>query len=681
LSGVQVRLALVVGALALASPIPAAAAAAPSTHGSKDVAPLVDEVFKQRRHRFCHDPSYPLTQEELDWCALLPAKDTRCPSLRRACAAGVRAQLVGQQQKLDLKLPQLPPFASVILWVLLGCLAVLVIGMLIRQAMGWSRPPDADSGAREAGPVRPDADAALAAAVETDVMRLLERARAAAAAGDYRQAIEAAYAALLRKLEGSNLIRVEAHRTNGDYLRDLGQRQPALRPRVKQVVSEVERIEFGGDVPGEGQFRWVHDRVLGLVTERMLVVLVALGLLGAAGGCRPQRDLWDDSPSGRSALREVLRENGIRVNERISDLAHVPDDVHTLVLMPDAEMDEADWPALLTWIQKGRTLVVAGRPRRASPWLGMEFADQPLRASQVVSAEPAAKQWYGAVQVTVPPSTRMLREQGGREEEEEEKEEGAEARKTETEQAEEAEEEAAERGWRRLMSRGGGLYAADSWWGESGKPQGRVVAFADDRLFCNAALLAPGNARFVTALLAERGDRVQFAGSVEGIVAQNPVTSVTRGRLAPAMLQLGLAALVFFLYRGAHFGRPRAETVASRRAFVDHVRALGLVYARARAGRVALEHYGAWATERLAERLRLGGSRKLSLIAEGVAARTGRPVGEVMRLLVEARPDAEPPPAGRDAEAMANLRALAALVSQTAADARTEQQKFPRNRR
>ncbi len=180
--GVQARLALAVGALALASLVPAAAAAAPSTHGSKDVAPLVDQVFKQQRHRFCHDPSYPLTQEELEWCALLPAKDTRCPSLRRACAAGVRAELVGQQQKLELKLPELPAFASVILWVLLGCLAVLVIGMLIRQAMGWSRPPDADTGAREAGPVRPDADAALAAAVETDVMRLLERARAAAAA-------------------------------------------------------------------------------------------------------------------------------------------------------------------------------------------------------------------------------------------------------------------------------------------------------------------------------------------------------------------------------------------------------------------------------------------------------------------------------------------------------------------
>ena len=168
---------------------------------------------------------------------------------------------------------------------------------------------------------------------------------------------------------------------------------------------------------------------------------------------------------------------------------------------------------------------------------------------------------------------------------------------------------------------------------------------------------------------------MQFAGAVEGIVAQNPVTSVTRGRLAPAMLQLALAALVFFLYRGAHFGRPRAEATASRRAFVDHVRALGLVYARARAGRLALEHYGAWATERLAERLRLGGSR------QAVADRRGRggpdrPAGGRGHAPAgRGPPGAEaasvPEPAGKDAESMANLRALAALVAQAAADGRS----------
>jgi hypothetical protein len=660
------RVLLAVVALGLLSLIPAQAGAAPvpAPAGSRDVAPLVDQAFKHKRHRFCHDPSYPLTQDELDWCALLPAKDARCPSLRRACAAGVRAKLVGQREQFELKLPELPPILSMGLWVLLGGLAVVVLALLIRQGMGWGRSPKQDDGARPSGPRGQAEDAAVLAAVETDVMRLLDQARAAAAAGDYRRAIEAAYAALLRKLEGSGLIRVEAHRTNGDYLRDLGERQPELRPRVKQVVSEVERMEFGGDVPGENQFRWVHDRVLGLVTERVLVVLLALGLLGTGMGCRPERDQWDDSPSGRSAVREVLRENGLRVTERISDLAQVPDDVQTLVLLPDAELKQADWPALLTWIQKGRTLVVAGRPKRASPWLGVTFAGQPLRASQKMMIKPAAKQWYGALEVTVPPGTGMLQEQA----------------QTQVDGDDEDTEE--ERGWRPLLSRGDGLYAMDSWWGEEGKREGRVVAFADDRLFCNVALLAPGNARFLTALLSERGDRVQFAGAIAGIVAQDPVTSVTRGRLAPAMLQLGLAALLFFLYRGAHFGRPRAETMASRRSFVDHVRALGLVYARARAGRLALENYGAWATERLAERLRLGGSRKLSLIAEGVAARTGRPVGEVMRLLVEARADATPLPAGRDTEAMANLRALAALVSQTAADGtRADQAKFSRTRR
>ena len=89
---------------------------------------------------------------------------------------------------------------------------------------------------------------------------------------------------------------------------------------------------------------------------------------------------------------------------------------------------------------------------------------------------------------------------------------------------------------------------------------------------------------------------------------------------------------------------------------------------------MSLEHYGTWATERLGERLRLGGSRRLSSIAEAVAFRTGRPVGEVMRLLVEARPNTEaagpanePEAAKAEAEAMASLRALAALVAETGA--------------
>jgi hypothetical protein len=653
-------LALVAG---LAAPA-ATGAGSPAARGSHDVAPLVQKAFQNKRHRFCHDPEYPLTPEELAWCPLLASTEKRCPALRRACAAGARAELVGQRQPLRLNLPQLPAGLGVLLWVALIGLGVLLVALLLRQAIAGRRPP-ADVVRRTGGPgVEPGAvDAAHAAVVETDVQRLLDRARAAAAAGDYRRAVADCYAALLRKLEGTGLIRVEAHRTNGDFLRDLGERQPALRPEVKAVVAEVERAEFGGEAPDDARFRWVHDRVVAMVVGRVLGLALLLGSL-AAGGCRPERDQWDDSPSGRAALREILQGNGLRVTERISGLERISADVDTVVLLPDAEMTERDWPALLTWMQAGRTLVVAGRPARPSPWLGIRFDSPPALASQRVIAEPAGKRWYGALDVLVPPGASRLAVQEDEDEDEDEDGEGDRAGEEDGD------------GWRILLSRGGAPYALDGWYGE-GQKAGRVVVFADDRLFCNAALLAAGNARFVTALLAERGERVQFAGLLAGIVAQDPVTAVSRGRLAPALLQLAIAAVLFFLYRGAHFGRPRAESAHARRSFVDHVRALGLVYARARAGRVALEHYGSWATERLAERLHLGGSRRLSAIAEGVAARTGRSVGEVMRLLLEARPDAAAPagapeaPEARgrsDAEAMIALRALVAVVTETAAE-------------
>ena len=201
---------------------------------------------------------------------------------------------------------------------------VLLIVLLVRQAMGWRPSAARAGGGRGRGP--PGARTptpTLAAAVETDVMRLLERARAAAAAGDYRRAVEAAYAALLRKLEGAGLIRVEAHRTNGDYLRDLGERQPALRPRVKQVVAEVERVEFGGDVAGREPVP-LGARPGAGAGDRAAdgAVLLAAGPAGGvAVGCRPERDSGTTRPSGRSAVREVLRENGLQVTERMSDLA------------------------------------------------------------------------------------------------------------------------------------------------------------------------------------------------------------------------------------------------------------------------------------------------------------------------------------------------------------------------
>ena len=164
-----------------------------------------------------------------------------------------------------------------------------------------------------------------------------------------------------------------------------------------------------------------------------------------------------------------------------------------------------------------------------------------------------------------------------------------------------------------------------------------MVAVADDLLFRNASLLVADNATVLDVLLRDGGLVNELAGDLTGLVASNPIESVQRGRLGPALLQLGAFLLLFFVCKGARFGRATETQQIRRRELAEHVRALGLHYARARADRFALGTLGAYAVERLRERIGLHVDRSLSGLAEAVATRTGRPVGAVMRLLVEAR--------------------------------------------
>jgi hypothetical protein len=647
-------LALVVQAQAQAPAAPpekpAGAAAAPA------VPVTVGKVLADRRYRFCHDPQYPLTEDEVGWCQVAPGKDERCPAWSRICAAGARAQLVKRDEPMNFRLPSLPAGGRLLVWILLGAAAAVAVAVLLRQLISQRRPAGGGEAEHPAASPGVSPEAALAA-VETDVFRLLERARAAAAAGDFRRALDESYAALLRKLEGNNLIRVERHRTNGDYLADLRQRGPALRPRVAAVVAAVERVEFGGEPAGEPAFRWVHDRVVALCAERVAAALVlAAALLTGAAGCQPQREAWDDSPSGRGALLAVLNRHGLQARERIlpvARLAHGPgaNSPATLVLLPAAPLEQKDWDTLGRWVEEGGTLVLAGDPGKRPAWLAVDFARRAPGASAAgAGGDPLrlgkdVRERLGPMAPVAPPSAVAL-------------------------EAKEAEP--------LLFRRHGGRYAVEREHGD-----GRLLVFADDRLFTNAALLAGDNARLLVALLGEAGPRVELGGDLLGIVAEHPAAAVSRGKLAPALLQLGLLALLFFLYKGAHFGRPRDPVGGRRRVFADHVRALGLLYARARAGRLALEHYGAFAIERLGERLRMQGQRSLSAMAEAVATRTGRPVGEVMRVLLEARETAPAPAPGastsckaargtpEDAEALVTLRTLAALLSQAAGPARS----------
>jgi hypothetical protein len=106
--------------------------------------------------------------------------------------------------------------------------------------------------------------------------------------------------------------------------------------------------------------------------------------------------------------------------------------------------------------------------------------------------------------------------------------------------------------------------------------------------------------------------------------------------MGPFVLQLFLMLGVLALWKGVRFGRRRSPETTSRRAFEQHVRALGLQYQKAGASRLVLGTYAAWAIDRLKERASPGGDAKLSTLAATVAERTGRREADVLRTLVEA---------------------------------------------
>jgi len=172
------------------------------------------------------------------------------------------------------------------------------------------------------------------------------------------------------------------------------------------------------------------------------------------------------------------------------------------------------------------------------------------------------------------------------------------------------------------------------------------------------------------------GGPIELVGEETGLVATTPLESVARGRLAPFVAQLMACLILAFLMKGVAFGRLVDPTVVRRRQFSEHVRALGTQYARARAARHTLGAYGQWVIDRLRERIRLPGDRAVGALAAAIAARTERPLGEVARLVFEARRDdeaaAREEPSRAVAEGhLATMRGLRQLLADTGGGART----------
>jgi hypothetical protein len=199
---------------------------------------------------------------------------------------------------------------------------------------------------------------------------------------------------------------------------------------------------------------------------------------------------------------------------------------------------------------------------------------------------------------------------------------------------------------------------------------GQIIAVGDARLPMNASFAVADNAALAVSLVHTGGRVVELIGAWTGSATDTPAQSLTRSGLLPWFLQILALGLVFALYKGSPFGSRREPVSVSRRAFAEHAIALGDAYARARSSRLALVHFGAFALERL--RLRLSATKhgRLSDLASALAARHSVSEGEVMSLVAAVRSADDPAhDSGNEAEHLAALRRLAALVKTTGGSA------------
>ena len=607
------------------------------------------EIFASRHFEFCHEPKYPLTPAEKAWCDLGAGDNTQaCPALRKVCKNDAQASQLELREPISFRLPELGLPLRLLLWILLGLGVAMLVFALVRHFLDHKSKDDV---VRTHSPdsAEDERAAALARQVETDVQRLLERARAEAAAGDFRAAIGSAYAALLRRLEGAGLVHVEPDQTNGDYVRKVKQDRPAIARQMSDVVDAVETAQFGdGAVTREG-FDGVFARVTGLLAERMGVLLVLAGLLMLGAACGQPRDSWDHSPSGRAGVIAYLGKRGFKVHERLLSVTKINDKINDspaadgtaeqLILLPGAHLGDEEWKAVKKWILTGdRALVIAGGRRELPDWIGMRIVEKQAAHSEAVALGDAETKRWGALRVRVPEANLLENKPDSRS----------------------------------LLARKQAPYAAERWLvrqlnndNDNDDDSNRVLVLADDFLFRNASLLVADNAVVLDKLLRDGGTSIELAGDLTGLVSSNPVESVRRGRLGPAMLQLAAFLLVFFVCKGARFGRPTHSQRIQRREYAEHVRALGLHYARARGERLALGFVGTYASERLRERCGLRVDRSLSGLAEAVATRTGRPVGQVMRMLLEARDASKGVPAEKGARDLETVGELCKLLEET----------------
>ena len=638
------RVALVVVLL-----VPTSALAQPA--GSLEARDHVVNARRDGNYTFCSTPKRPFKARQLELCSM--AKELQdCEGLVAACKGELREPAKSDRSSAWSSIVEaLGYLAKMLVWLLVLAAIALIAYPLIRAILRARRDQAVADAPRPLN-VAVSAERTPPPEAETisDAELALREADDHARRGELARALSLYLAASLAALDRRGAIRLARHRTNGEYVRSCG--EDAARQPLREIVREVDKVEFGKNAPTPEAVAEVATRAGGLVRARggrggrsvpSVATFIAGGLfLLALVGCghgadsKANKGKTVDDPAGAELPIDVLRRSGYTVNYLTSSLAALPMPTRSenaavvIVDVTRVPLEEESEAHLMRWVTEGGVLVLLGPPSGWPAELHVSEASASNDHVDVITTKVYARDArVGFGHALKWPNSDPIAFVGGT-----------------------------------------SVYAARIKHG-----QGAVVGIAGHELFTNVGVARPDNAGAFVGMIdvameerdltvAARGItetpttfELQIARAEDGIPPpSNPFAALLRAGLGKGLWHALAGAAVLFLAFGIRHARPRPPEPALRRAFAEHVVATGAFYGRARALGHALAAYGKFAEMKIRERIPRGADPAQFLATHADVA--PEEAARVWKRATEA--SAEDPPRGDE---LATIRDLGSMLS------------------
>jgi hypothetical protein len=570
----------------------------------------VDSAMHSGNYPFCRKPREPLSPDALALCPHASAL-ADCDGFAAAC---VRPD----SRRFDFDLPRwlshvvggiVGFLARLVEWVLLPGLCIALLVPAIRALL--SKRVD------EGEPFTPDLVAAAAVVTPevvhaSDEVTLLARADDHARRHAYDVAVELYLAASLASLDRRGALHLSRERTNGEYVRACA--DPVAKTSLRGLAAVADRVKFGGAPATEEAATRAgaaaRSIVHGVVTA--LAMLALLSCVGCGGGAWPGTPRPGDDPAGKELLFDLLHRQGFRADYVGGSLASLPlpepgeRAAAVIVDLDRTDIDPETSAHLVEWVSAGGSLVLAGAPEEwptafgitqgpFSTSVGVEAKRLLARAGRDAAGDdpdddedpddlpastPAAATYASATAHGTVAASRGLKV-------------GPDADRV-------------------AWLDDGTTYAVEVPYG-----LGWVTGVGSSELFTNVALLRPGNAATALAILSN-ADREELAVAQpeDGVSPpSSPVAALERAGLSLGLVHALGAALLLFLAVGVRLTRPVLDPPPARRAFVEHVEAVGELYRRGGHAAHALIAFARFAEQRLRAKVPRGAPDMPSVLA------------------------------------------------------------------